>query len=261
MVFAAAQTSVAAFVDYLQRVDKELPSLHEIFPKSDAIEDVVKFHSSLCAIMEQNAFPLVGVKVLPPSCEAVMTLRGSRAVCVPIFSNMLQRGQTSVKNDRLQYVEASICVEVERLAEGCDSVESAATSSIAFAPGIEVSGSRFPFYAPTLTALACDLGGCVNIEKGRDVPMGSNEKSSIASHRFVLTHNAEPVQVGAGKQCLDSPFSAVVAAAEYAKALKVSHEKNLYVFCGGVCSRVPVQAGTYAFEWGHFGRTSYTVLP
>jgi 2-keto-4-pentenoate hydratase len=258
---AVPQTTVAAYVDYLLKVDKELPSLNDIFPKSNAIEDVVKFHSSLCEAMEKNAFPLVGIKVLPPSCEAVVTLRGTRAVCVPVFSNMFQREGTSVKKDRLQYVDAAICMELEGRLDECDTADSAAKNVVSFSPGIEVNGSRFPFYAPTVTAMACDLAGCVNISKGKSISMGKDEKANIASHRFVLTHNQEPVQVGAGRQCMDAPFSAVVAAAEYVKAMKAPRDRSLYVFCSGVCSRTPVQAGTYAFEWGRWGRLSYSVLP
>ncbi|KPI88715.1 hypothetical protein ABL78_2175 [Leptomonas seymouri] len=260
-LLAVAQASVAAYVDYLQQVDKELLSLYDIFPKTNAMEDVIKFHSSLCAIMEENALPLVGIKVLPPSSEAVMALRGTRAVCVPVFSNMFQRGATSIKKDRLQYVEATICLEMARLLDECDTVDSAVANTVSFSPGIEVNGSRFPFYAPTLTALACDLTGCVNVVKGKDIPMSNEEKLNIVHHRFVLTHNQEPVQVGGGKHCMDTPFAAVVAAAEYVRAMKAPRKRNLYVFCGGVCSRTPVQAGTYAFEWGRLGRQTYSVLP
>lgn len=259
--FSAAPSPIATYIEYLQRVDKELPALHDVFPKSAAMEDVTKFHSSLCAEMEKNDYPLVGIKVFPPSCEAVMTLRGTRSVCVPIFSNMIQRGATSIRNDRLQYVDATVCVEVQRLVEECDTVESATKNSTSFCPGIEVSGSRFPFFPPTLSAMACDLGGCVGIEKGVPVPLDKGARALVATHRFVLTHNEEPVQVGAAKMCMESPFAAVVAAAEYVKALKAPRGRKLYVFCGGVCSRTPVQAGTYAFEWGHFGRVSYSVLP
>ncbi|KPA83062.1 putative mitochondrial hypothetical protein [Leptomonas pyrrhocoris] len=258
---AAAQTPLSAYVDYLQRVDKELPSLHEIFPKSNAIEDVIKFHSSLCALMEENAFPLVGIKVLPPSSEAVRTLKGTRPVCVPVFANMFQRGPMSVKNDRLQYVEAAICFEMARLLDECDTVDSAASNVVSLSPSIEVNGSRFPFYAPTLASLACDLAGCVNIAKGKGIQVGSEEKVHVAHHRFVLTHNQEPVQVGGGKQCMETPFAAVVAAAQYVKAMKAPRERNLYVFCGGVCNRTPAQSGTYAFEWGKWGRLTYSLLP
>lgn len=260
-LLVATKASVAAYIDYLQQVDKELPSLNEIFPKTNSIEDVIQFHSSLCSAMEANNFPLVGIKVLPQSCEAVTTLRGTRAVCVPVFSNMLQRGLLSAKKNRLQYVEAAICFKMERLQDECDTVDTAVANTISFAPSIEVSGSRFPFYAPTLTAMACDLAGCVNISKGDDVPMSNDAKTSILHYRFVLTHNQVPVQVGSCKLCMDSPFSAIVAAAEYAKAMKAPRKRSLYVFCGGVCSRTPAQAGTYAFEWGCFGRQTYSVLP
>lgn len=260
-LLTVASAQLAAYVDYLQQADKELPSLHEVFPKSNTVEDVVKFHSSLCEVMEKNALPLVGIKVLPPSCEAVMTLRGTRAVCVPVFSSMFQRPATSMRKDRLQFVEATICMEVAGLLDTCDNVDTAATSVLSFSPGIEVNGSRFPFYAPTVTAMACDLAGCVNIVKGTDVTMGVSERANITTHRFVLTHNQEPLQVGSGRQCMESPFSAVVAAAEYAKAMKAPRNRSLFVFCGGVSPRTPVQPGTYAFEWGSWGRATYSVLP
>ncbi|GET90659.1 hypothetical protein, conserved [Leishmania tarentolae] len=248
------------YIDYLRQVDRELPSLHEIFPKSNAVEDVVKFHASLCAAMEENAYPLIGFKVLPPGHEAITTLRGTQPVCFPIFSNLFQRKSVSVKHDRLQYIETAICLEVKRL-EDCSTVDEASFNTSAFSPSLEVSGSRFPFYAPTLTAMACDLDGCVSITKGCSISMDSIKRESLTSTRFVLTHNQEPIQTGSAKLCMETPFAAVVTAAAYAKAIKAPTKKNFFVFCGGVSPRTPIQAGTYAFEWGRFGRLAYSVLP
>ncbi|CAG9578234.1 conserved hypothetical protein [Leishmania major strain Friedlin] len=257
---SATRAHLADYIDYLRQVDKELPSLHDIFPKSNAVEDVVKFHGSLCAAMEENAYPLIGFKVLPPEHEAITTLRGTQPVCFPIFSNLFQRKSVSVKQDRLQYIETAICLEVKHL-EDCSTVDEASLNTGAFSPSLEVSGSRFPFYAPTLTAMACDLDGCVSITKGCDISMDSIKRETLKTTRFVLTHNQEPIQTGSAKLCMETPFTAVVTAAAYAKAIKAPTKKSLFVFCGGVSPRTPIQVGTYAFEWGRFGRLRYSVLP
>ncbi|KAG5496533.1 hypothetical protein JIQ42_03361 [Leishmania sp. Namibia] len=259
-LLSATRAPLADYIEYLRQVDKELPSLHEIFPKSNAVEDVVKFHASLCTAMEENEYTLIGFKVLPPEHEAITTLRGTQPVCFPIFSNLFQRKSVSVRQDRLQYIEAAICLEVKNLIEGCSTADAASLNTVAFSPSLEVCGSRFPFYAPTLTAMACDLDGCVSITKGCSIPLDSIKRDSLINTRFVLTHNQEPIQTGSAKLCMETPFNAVVAAAAYAKAIKVHTKKNLFVFCGGVSPRTPIQAGTYAFEWGRFGRLTYSVL-
>ncbi|KAG5498580.1 hypothetical protein JKF63_02866 [Porcisia hertigi] len=260
-LLSLTRAPVADYIDYLRQVDKELPSLHEIFPKSNAVEDVVEFHASLCAAMEENLFPLIGFKVLPPEHEAITTLRGTQPVCVPIFSNLFQRKSVSVKQDRLQYIETAVCLEVKNLLEDCSTADAASLSTVAFSPSLEVSGSRFPFYAPTLTAMACDLDGCVSITKGCSISLDSIRRESLTATRFVLTHNQEPIQTGSAKLCMETPFAAVVVAAAYAKAIRAPAKKNFFVFCGGVSPRTPIQAGTYAFEWGRFGRLAYSVLP
>ncbi|CAJ1031552.1 hypothetical protein Q4I30_005866 [Leishmania utingensis] len=260
-LLSATRAPLADYIEYLRQVDKELPSLHEIFPKSNVVEDVVKFHASLCAAMEENAYPLIGFKVLPPEHEAITTLRGTQPVCFPIFENLFQRKSVSIKHDRLQYIETAICLEVRNLLDDCSTVDAASLNTVSFSPSLEVSGSRFPFYAPTLTAMACDLDGCVSITKGCSISLDSIKRDSLTTTRFVLTHNQEPIQTGSAKLCMETPFSAVVAAATYAKAIKAPAKKSLFVFCGGVSPRTPIQAGTYAFEWGRFGRLTYSVLP
>ncbi|KAG5472291.1 hypothetical protein LSCM1_03690 [Leishmania martiniquensis] len=259
-LLSATRAPLADYVEYLRQVDKELPSLHEIFPKSSTHEDVVEFHASLCTAMEENAYPLIGFKVLPPEYEAIRTLRGTQPVCFPIFSNLFQRKSVSVKQDRLQYIEPAICLEVENI-EDCKTVGAASLNTITLSPSLGVSGSRFPFYAPTLTAMACDLDGCVSVTKGCSIPLDIIKGDTWMTTRFVLTHNEEPIQTGSPRLCMENPFNAVVTAAAYAKAIKVDKKKSLFVFCGGVCPRTPIQAGTYAFEWGRFGRLTYSVLP
>ncbi|KAK7200668.1 hypothetical protein NESM_000123300 [Novymonas esmeraldas] len=260
-LFSASKALIADYIEYLRQVDKELPSLNEIFPKSGTVEDVIAFHTSLCAAMEENAYSFIGIKVLPPGHEAVATLRATKLVCLPVFSNFFQRKSVSVKQDRLQYVEGVVCLEVRDLLEGCGTVDGATHNTVAFAPGIAVSGSRFPFYAPTISAMACDLDGCVSIAKGANNSLDDVRRDVMESTRFVLTLDQEPIQTGSLKMCADSPYTVVAAAAAYAKAIKAPARKSSFVFCSGVCPRTPIQAGTYAFEWGRWGRLKYSVLP
>lgn len=258
---AFAKPSVVDYVDYLCQADKELPTLHDIFPISGTVEDVTKFHEALCVEMERNAFPVIGFKVLPAGHESVTTMQGCHPVCFPIFANLFQRKSVSVKQDRLQYIEAAVCLEVRNLIEECSTADAAEFNTTAFSPSLEVTGSRFPFYAPSLSAMACDLDGCLSIVKGSDRALDSIKRPSLVSTRFVVMHNDEPVQTGAVRLCMENPFLAVTLASAYAKAIKAPPRKNYFVFCGGVCPRTPIQSGTYAFEWGPFGRLAYTVAP
>lgn len=258
--FSALKAAAESYVEYLRHSDRELPSLHDIFPKSRSIDDVAKFHSQLCTTMKENGYATVGIKVLPPSCEAVSIFRGTQPICVPVFSLFCDKTSSSISVDRLQYVEASICVEVEQLLSICETVNAAATRCIAFAPCIEATGSRFPFYSPSLSGLACDLGECSVIKKGNLEPITENVKPNLSGHRFVLTLNGEPIQVGCGRNCMEGPFAAVAAASAYAKQIGAPLDKKSLVFCGGACPRTPVQAGIYSVEWGVYGRVSASIV-
>lgn len=249
------------FLDYLQYADRELPTLSAVFPSGSGPEsDVVGFHRQLSETMQENGFDFVGIKVMPPSSEAVRALRGSRPVCVPLFSNFFDKKRFAVKQRRLQYVEPAICIRLaDALPEAC-SVEQATACSYAFSAAIEVTGSRFPFFPPTLAALACDLGSCAGVALGEEHLLTDKTNTAPDSYDFVLTCDDEPIQVGGGKHCMGTPFAAVAAAAAYAASLGSPLRKDHLVLCNGVSPRSPAQLGKYTIQWGVYGDTSCTLV-
>lgn len=269
------KAAAESFREYLKYSDTELPSLESIFPKTKLCgPECVSFHRELCQRMLEDGHQFIGIKVIPPSYEGIQCFRESTtatSICVPLFSCHTGRGTLEMSKYRIQFVEASICI---RLGDSSSVMEqSALYRSSACSLALEVVGTRFPFYPPSIAALACDLGGLIGFYKGaRDFPVqemtstssssswNNEEGGGVVNHHFVLTHNGEPVQVGCGKLCHGgSPYVALQEAIRYASELSLPLERDHVVLCSGACPRFPAQRGQYTANWGLFGSTSCTL--
>ncbi|KAH9579802.1 hypothetical protein LSM04_001927 [Trypanosoma melophagium] len=257
---AVSKAAVESYMDYLQNADRELPALSEILPRHQVnSKDLVEFHSLLCEVMRDNGFKFMGIKVVPPTAGALQALRATDAVCMPIFSNAFQNSTLSTKQHRLQYVEPLFVLRL-----GCDApsqltVHSAPAICDVFRPGIEITGSRFPFYPPNSTGFAADLGGCIALVLGEETELNKTSLDTLGSHNFVLTRKSEPLQVGSGKNCLGSPGAAVALAVSYAASIGKPLHTGHYVFCSGVGSRSPTLPGDYQVNYGVYGSVFFSL--
>lgn len=276
VVFNSFKAAAESFREYLKYSDTELPSLESIFPKTKLCgPECVTFHRELCQTMLEDGHQFIGIKVIPVSYEGIQCFRESStasSICVPLFSCHTGHGTLDMAKYRVQFVEASICI---RLGDSSTVLEpSALYRSSACSVALEIVGTRFPFYPPSIASLACDLGGLIGFYKGaKDYPVqemtstspwsssssgsGGEEGGGVVNHHFVLTHNGEPVQVGCGKLCHGgSPFVALQEAIRYAGELKMPLERDHVILCSGACPRFPAQRGQYMANWGMFGSTS-----
>lgn len=259
--FAVSRAAVESYMDYLQNADRELPALTEILPRHQAnFKDLQQFHALLCEIMQENDFRFMGIKVVPPSAGALQCLRWTDAVCVPIFSNAFQKTTLSAKQHRIQFVEPLFALRLGRDAPSQLTATAAPALCDVFCSGVELTGSRFPFYPPHATGFAADLGGCISISLGDEIDLSKVSLDVLVNHFFVLTKKNEPLQVGSGKNCLGSPFAAVALAVAYAASIGKPLRTGHYVFCGGVSPRSPALPGEYQVNYGVYGSVSSTLL-
>ncbi|ORC91009.1 4-oxalocrotonate decarboxylase [Trypanosoma theileri] len=259
-LLTVSKAAVESYMDYLQNADRELPALSEILPRHQLnSKDLLEFHSLLCEVMQDNGFKFMGIKVVPPTAGALQSLRSTDAVCMPIFSNAFQNSTLSIKQHRVQYVEPLFVLRL-----GCDapsqvSVHAAPAVCDIFSPGIEVTGSRFPFYPPHSTGFAADLGGCIALSLGGETRLDQTSLDTLGGHHFVLTRKNEPLQVGSAKNCLGSPSAAVALAVSYAVSIGKPLRTGHYVFCSGVGSRSPALPGDYQVNYGVYGSVFFSL--
>ncbi|AAZ11776.1 uncharacterized protein TEOVI_000426600 [Trypanosoma equiperdum] len=252
-----SKVSAESYVDYLQNSDRELPALSEIFPRhGTGTGELVKFHSLLCEAMKDHNFNYVGIKVVPPTSPPLQCLRATEPVCVPIFSNSFQGSVFSAKQHRIQFVEPLFVIRLGRDPPTQLTANTVPAVCDAFFPGVEFVGSRYPFYPPHTTGFAADLGGCVAVHLGEAVSLGSASLESLGDTNFVVTRREEPIQVGAGKNCLGGPGAAVALAVSYAASMGWPLREKHYIFCSGVGSRSPALAGEYKVNYGAYGSVS-----
>ncbi|KEG09705.1 4-oxalocrotonate decarboxylase [Trypanosoma grayi] len=255
---AVSKAAAETFMDYIQNADRELPALSEIMPRHQAnSKSLVEFHSFLCEVMQENGFNFMGIKVVPPSAGALQSFRATDAMCMPIFSNAFQKNSLSVKQQRVQFVEPLFVLRL-----GCDAprqiaVGSASAICDAFLPGIELTGSRYPFYPPHATGYAADLGGCIGMRLGEETELSKTPLEVLGNHCYVMTRKDEPVQVGSGKNCLGSPCAAVALAVDYAISIGRALCRGQYVFCSGTGPRSPAVPGEYKVNYGVYGSVTF----
>lgn len=244
------------FREYLKYSDTELPSLESILPKSNGnVSECVEFHKDLCKTMIEDGHSFIGIKVIPSTYEGIRCFRESTVVCIPLFSCHTGKGTFEMTKYRVQYVEASICI---RLKSDSKSMEMNSLLRGSFcSPALEIVGTRFPFYPPSVDSFACDLGGLIGFFKGSDVPVSKIGEEGLINHHFVLTHNGEPAQVGCGKLSHGGfPLASLKEASKYAEQMSMPLQRDHIVLCGGVCPRFPAQRGNYLLNWGVFGSTT-----
>lgn len=244
-----------SYLDYLRYADKELPSLQELFPKASAdAKEIVGFHQQLCDTMEKNGIPFKGIKVVSPSHDPARMLRAKSPLCVPVFSCFFDDEIVPAKQYRLQYVEGGICFTLDSELDS-----HAAPKPAEFSAAIELTGTRFPFYPPTLSGFICDLCSIVRVTTGRWTRLSKENSTALANYSFVLTKDSEPVEVGGGRLFLDDPIKAVPLAVEYAKELGISLNENHVVLCSGLTPRIPSHPGNYTLQWGVYGSARCTI--
>lgn len=247
------------FREYLKYSGAELPSLESIFPKTNGnSSECVEFHRSLCKTMVEDGHSFIGIKVIPSTHEGICCFRESGVVCVPLFSCHTGNGTIEIAKYRVQYVESSICIRLGSDSKSAEMNSVLRGSSCSLA--LEVTGTRFPFYPPSVDSFACDLAGLIGFFKGPDVPVHKIGDDGLINHHCVLSHNGEPVQIGCGKMTHGgSPFSSLKEASKYADQVGIPLQRDNIVLCGGVCPRFMVQRGNYQLNWGLFGNTSCAI--
>ncbi|KAF5226621.1 hypothetical protein ECC02_000122 [Trypanosoma cruzi] len=251
---AVSKAAIESYIDYLRNADRELPALSEILPRHQAnTKELLQFHSLLCEVMQENGFNFMGIKVIPPSSAALQCLRWTDAVCVPLFSNAFQQTDFSVKQQRIHFVEPLFVLRLGRDAPSQLTANAAVAVCDTFRPGIELNGSRFPFYPPHATGFAADLGGCIGVCLGEETDLGNTSLDTLGNHYFVMTRKDEPLQVGSGKNCLGGPSAVVALAVSYAASMGRPLRTGHYVFCSGVGSRSPAVPGEYKVNYGVYG--------
>ncbi|KAG8341004.1 hypothetical protein ERJ75_001239000 [Trypanosoma vivax] len=254
------KAAAESYMEYLQNADRELPALSEIFPRHQSdTKELIQFHSLLSEVMQEHGFKYVGIKVVPPSATALRCLRATDAICVPIFSNVTQKTSISVKQDRIQFVEPLFVMKL-----GCDPpTQMTASKSLSicdtFCPGVDLTGSRYPFYPPHTTGFAADLGGTIAIHFGDNMNLTDGMLESLADHSFVMTREGEPIQVGSVKNCLGGPGAAVPLAVSYASSIGLPLRAGHHILCNGVGSRTPALPGEYKVNFGVYGSVSVCV--
>ncbi|RNF05247.1 4-oxalocrotonate decarboxylase [Trypanosoma rangeli] len=254
---AVSKTAIESYMDYLRNADRDLPALSEILPRHQAnSKNLLEFHSILCEVMQENGFNFMGIKVIPPSSAALQCLRWTDVVCVPVFSIAFQQLDLSVKQHRIQFIEPLFVLRLGRDATSQLTLSAAATVCDVFRPGIELTGSRFPFYPPHATGFAADLGGCISVRLGEETELVKASLDTLGNHSFVMTRKNEPLQVGSGKNCLGGPSAAVASAVAYAVSIGRPLRTGNYVFCTGVGTRSPAIPGDYQVNYGVYGTVS-----
>lgn len=248
------------YVEYLKYTHIELPDLNDLFPRSaENGFDFVSFHRELCCTMKANDDAFVGIKVLPSSSEAVNALSGVQPLCVPLFRSMLGSRSFSLMQQRLQYVCPAIAIRLSSSPEVESTCDSIVHHCGSFCAALEVTGTRYPFYPPTLSALACDLASCVGVVVGNENLLTKSAQKKLLDYSLVLKHEDDPVQVGCGKLCMGSPFEAAQHGAVYARLIGQPLQSNHIIVCSGISPHYPVAKGNYTLQWGSYGSTRCTV--
>lgn len=252
----ALKEATEKYVEYLRYTDKELPSLVEIFPKAGCDPaEIVKFHTQLCDTMARNGYAFKGIKVIAPNHDAARVLRAQAPLCVPFFENLFGDDTFASKQCRPQYVEGGVCFTMSGEKDS-DGVPKCA----GFAPALEVTGTRFPFYPPSLTGLVCDLCSVIGVAAGKTTPLTKERAALLPTYGLVLVKDGDPVETGSGRLFLDDPLKAVSLAAGYACELGITLDQKHVVLCGGLTPRTPSQSGKYTLQWGAFGSVECTVV-
>ncbi|CCW61722.1 unnamed protein product [Phytomonas sp. EM1] len=256
LILSIQKTNVEYYLDYLKRVDKDLPILQDVFPKLPARdEDVIEFHTKLCSVMKDNNYRFKGIKVTPLSNETVRSLHGTKPICVPVFSNFFQDKTFSKNQCRLQYVEPAICFKI-----GDISNPSALGKCVSYFPAIEVVGTRFPFYPPSISGFACDLCSSVGFSVGTENKLTSSSTKTLPGYHFVLLHDDDPIQVGCLNLSSDDPLQLINLAHTYASKIGCPLQEGHFILCSGVSPRTPAKVGDYTIQWGAFGTATCTIV-
>lgn len=275
VLFGPFKAAAESYREYLKFSDAELPSLESLLfghkqsspgkPSGLNSTECIEFHKELCHAMSEDGHHFIGVRVLPFTYEGIQCFRDNNnnngsngCICMPLFSCLTGRGTCDITKHRIQHVEGALCMRIGEHSHAVDDPYSLFRGSLC-SVALEVVGTRFPFYAPSTAALACDLGGLISFFKAPvDHPIQKIGEENLVNHHFVLTHNGEPVQIGCGKLChgSGSPLGALKEAVKYAKLLGRPLERDHLVICGGACPRFPAQRGNYSINWGLFGNVS-----
>lgn len=253
------KASSEKFREYLRYSDGELPSLESIFPTGKTISsDCIDFHRDLCKTMIDDGHKFIGIKILPPSYEGIQCFGEGAFIFTPLFSCHMGKSTFDITKYRVQYIESSLCITCSSAVQNAETNVFPKGSLCSVA--VEVIGTRFPFYPPSLSALSCDLGGLIGFVKGSDNSIQNIGEENLINHHYAFTRNGEPVQVGCGKLfCGGSFLSHVKDAMKYAEQLNMTLEGDHIIMCSGTSPRVPAQRGTYIANWGRFGSISCTL--
>ncbi|CCW67982.1 unnamed protein product [Phytomonas sp. Hart1] len=255
-ILSITKKKLEYYLDYLKRVDNDLPILQDVFPKLPASdEEVVEFHTKLCSTMRDNNYKFKGIKVTPLTNETVRSLHGTKPICVPVFSNFFQDKAFSKKKCRLQYVEPAICFKISD-----ESNSPAFGKCVSCFPAIEVIGTRFPFYPPSVSGFACDLCSCVGISVGTENNLNSILTKTLPGYQFVLLHDDDPVQVGSLSLSTYDPLHLINLAHAYASKIGCPLQEGHFILCSGVSPRTPAHVGDYTIQWGTLGSAACSIV-
>ncbi|EPY25799.1 4-oxalocrotonate decarboxylase [Strigomonas culicis] len=159
------------------------------------------------------------------------------------------------KSCNAQYVETGICFRLSDTVGGATG-----ESTLHVAPALEITGSRFPFFAPTTHDLACDLCGCIGVVEGKPVLLSPSEYDLLLGYHFVLTCDGEPTEIGSGKLFEGNPLNCLQLAQNYAEQLGFTLNSSHFVLCSSLSPQSPVRPGVFEANWGKFGKVHCTII-
>ncbi|CAD2218236.1 hypothetical protein AGDE_06508 [Angomonas deanei] len=239
------------YLKYLFKKTDEMQSLHQILPgRSSSSADLLQFQKELCSVATGEGYKFAGVKLVPPSHEIVKGFQGSEILMSPVFSRPSIDKKFSIKHLNINGVEPGICLFTNR--------SSGRWEYSSLSPALELTGSRFPFFASSLNEYHSDLCGNVNVITGKRLFVKPSE--SDLTYHFVVSRDGEPVSVGFGKLFETNILKTTEAVRSFVNSLGVTFEDDHFVLFSGVGPKTNASPGHYTMNWGKFGTTSCTLL-
>lgn len=233
---------------------KAVQPLHDILPStSDGISEAYKFQSLLIQKMNEQGVSQTGWKVVPPTYETMRTLKINDPVFAPIFATSILQSSAAVPVQQVQHVELALAFEVDQM-----QMSTSAAFSRVF-PALELTASRYPFYAPHAPGYIADMTSHVSLILGQPMQVACISHVDIGALGMVLTLNDEPQQVGYGKNCLGGPLNAGARLAAFCTAHSLPFSRSMYVACVGLGARAPARRGRWLANFGPLGFSSVTL--
>ena len=224
----------------------EVVPLSELLPAPvDGEAELLKFHKLLCSHKKLESNPVMGVKFISSSCDLVKSVRGNHNILSPLFSGSLIAETTNINAHDIKV----------RGVESCIAIFVSGGEIQSFCPGLELTGSRFPFFPPHATGWAADQADHVGLVLGAQVPWSD----VVLQTPCVLTKDDDPVRVGKSNG-IDIRQAIAQSSSFLQEIAEVGQGKPLCVVISGIHQRVPAAAGIYETIFGGFGRVKANLL-